>query len=358
MSRSNLILAILAVLQLAALIGFRVARGAESDGPAAGGALTSAKPADVARIEIRDGGGDGATIELARQGEGWVVASRADYPADAGKVTTLLERLAEVRLGHALIRSARNHGPVKVAEDDFARRVTLKGAGGAVLADLFAAPGSGARSAYLRRAGEDPVYESEDLTTADLRADVASWIDGDAFKVDTKDVVALEIARKDGTALRFERRQEAPPTLPAAGEGPPTEEPVWYLLGDEDARTKPKSVEDLLDDLAGLAVADVAGRKDSAGGDPDEVEATVTLRRAGGDPTILVFGPLSETSGQRALESSASPFRVEVANWRISTLFTRTRDDFVDIEKPANEIELPGNDDASPGVEGGVEKDG
>jgi hypothetical protein len=56
-----------------------------------------ARANDIARIEVTSADEDGS-VTITRSGDGWVVSSRDDYPADIGKLRPLIVALAEARI--------------------------------------------------------------------------------------------------------------------------------------------------------------------------------------------------------------------------------------------------------------------
>ncbi|HEX2492432.1 MAG TPA: DUF4340 domain-containing protein [Steroidobacter sp.] len=101
--------------------------------------------------------GDSRTVEIARKDGSWAVSERAGYPADEAKLRKFLRGLAEARVLEEKTSNAKNYHSLGVED------VKEPNAGG-VRVELTAAPsavnlivgktGPGARSQYVRRAGE------------------------------------------------------------------------------------------------------------------------------------------------------------------------------------------------------------
>ncbi|MCA9322161.1 MAG: DUF4340 domain-containing protein, partial [Planctomycetes bacterium] len=179
MSKTNLILAVLAAVQVIVLIVVRWTGGTTDIKSEVRGPLLSFDIEKVSRIEIDDGDDD-REIVLARSASGWVVASEEDYPANATKIdqgTGILDKLAKVVLHRPVLRKAENQAPVKVADDAYARRIILKDADGQELGRYFLAAGSSGRSAYLRRGGDDPVFETQEISPWELGTYPSAWFD-------------------------------------------------------------------------------------------------------------------------------------------------------------------------------------
>src|SRR3546814_18560039 len=87
-----LALSALLVLQVA-LAGLSLSSGGLAGQPPGTPLLAFGADA-VERLTISDG--EGESVALARQDDGWVLPPAGDFPADSAKVDSLLPRLAEV----------------------------------------------------------------------------------------------------------------------------------------------------------------------------------------------------------------------------------------------------------------------
>ncbi len=136
---------------------------------------------------------EAAVFEVARQGDGWVIPSHFDYPADGGtRVGNTAGVVLNVPRGALVTDDSKRHEELGVLDplqegasgdgEGRGKRITLKDQGGALLVDLVV--GKRAEHAdvqYVREMGDDAVY------TAQIRADFSTrfkdWVETDPLKV-------------------------------------------------------------------------------------------------------------------------------------------------------------------------------
>ncbi len=193
------ILAIVAVVQLGLAIGTIAGNGRIATSPH-GDALLSFNAAQVDTLVIRDA--RGANVRLDRQHGVWRLAN--GFPADAERVTRLIERLHGLKHGLAAATSPPARNRFNVAEKKFERHVRLLH-GNRTLAGLYLGRGAGARRSYVRTEHGTAVY-SVPLGSYDLPVQAADWEDKAVLQV--RDVTALEsgrirVERKNGTATAW-----------------------------------------------------------------------------------------------------------------------------------------------------------
>jgi hypothetical protein len=163
------------------------------------------KVADVARIEV---GSDPEKVTLDRAGDGWTVAERAGYPANANRIQTLL-----VTLGDLVKLEPRTSLPERYAEigvEDPApkagsTRVTLTDAKGAKLADLLVGKaqtglaGGTSTNTYVRKPGEAQSWLAKGTFVLDR--DPAAWLDKELLVLVRERVMRATITQADGAVL-------------------------------------------------------------------------------------------------------------------------------------------------------------
>ena len=164
MSRIPLLTGLLAVQLL--LIGFLLLRGGSE--PTAT-ALLDFEADDVMSISIEDG--DGNRVALDRTDAGWRLG---EVPADADKVTGVIESLAGGAAGWPVATSEDSQARFEVTAEAFQRRVRFDGASGE-LATLYIGSSPGFRRVHARRDGEDAVF-SIDFAVHELPADRDDWL--------------------------------------------------------------------------------------------------------------------------------------------------------------------------------------
>src|SRR5687768_12332713 len=128
--------------------------------------------------------GDARVVELKKQGEAWIVTGRDNYPADESKVRKLLIAIADAKLYEEKTSNPEAYATLGVED--------TKGAGATSLRiELVGAPkpvdlivgkqGPGARSNYVRRAGEPQSWLIN--ATIDTSATPDAWLRKDIIDV-------------------------------------------------------------------------------------------------------------------------------------------------------------------------------
>ncbi len=213
----------------------------------------------VDRIELADG--EGASLNLRKAADGWVLPAEGDFPADADKVERLLERLQALRPGLPVATSDTARERFKVAEDAFERRIRLA-SGDDTLAILYLGTSPGVRRSHLRRDGDDAIY-SADFASYDAPVKAAEWEDKTLLAVSREAIDAIEVA-----GLRLRPQGDTGWSAEGLAEG--------EALNLEAARS-------LADKLASLRIGAVLGREKQADYKLDEPALQLRLTRKGGE---------------------------------------------------------------------------
>lgn len=325
MTRINQILLGLAAVQAIILAIVLLTGGSDAGSSVEARSLVSVSADRIATIRIKE---ENKELVLRRKGDGWVVASAGDYPADAARIEkpkpkegetadeppsaskSLLEKLASIEVKRPVLRKAENHATVKVADDAFDRRVVLEDADGKDLGTLYVASGSQRGVAYVRRAGEDEVYQSPDIKIWDFSTSVSSWADMKAVDLKLEDVKTFtaNVTKDDKTTtLTFERREvkldppkkkedEKPGEEPKEDEKPaePETKVEWWLTAPEEAKAKTSDVEAAINKLVGLRFSDVAGKEAPGDAGFDKPQGTYELVMKDGSKHSFVIGAKAE----------------------------------------------------------------
>jgi hypothetical protein len=225
-SKTNVFLAALLVLQLAAL-GVRAARGGGSgDAAARAGVPAEGKPllpgieaAKVAKIEVKDN--QAKEVVLARSGDGWIVASAADYPAKPDAVQRILDKLLAIRSVGVTATNPKSHAGLEVGASNAIREVRLLDADGKELAHLYLGhPMAG--GSLVRLAGSDDVHRTSESITYEASTAPATYVDTQLLSAEEVAVKAVSIARAGHPELTIERAEgdkwkiTRPAAVPAA----------------------------------------------------------------------------------------------------------------------------------------------
>jgi len=176
--------------------------------------LPDLKAAQVAAIEIRQPEG---TLTLVRKDERWVIAERADFPADATKVREFLLKLIELKIGQNEPLAAADRPRLQLAESgkEAATRLVLKAADGKALGTLLVGkkyfkgatpdnaermPGDG-RFVMLPASTERVFIVSDALAQASAKTSL--WVQTDGIAV--ANPVMMEMRFHDGERWRINK---------------------------------------------------------------------------------------------------------------------------------------------------------
>jgi hypothetical protein len=164
----SVLLAVQLVVIAAVLLTESGFGGAEEAGPFLGFEADA-----VNEIRITGEDDDAATLVLERAEDGWRLPN--GFPADAGKVDEVLDRLAGLRAPWPVATSGGAAERFQVSSDEFQRHVVLMADGDAV-ADLYLGSSPGYQQVHARRADDDGVY-SVGISNYQLPAKSDEWLD-------------------------------------------------------------------------------------------------------------------------------------------------------------------------------------
>jgi len=241
---------------------------------------------------------DGQRLEVRRTGEdSWVLPDHYDYPADAGRLRFLLERLISITTLDLLTLDSDRHAEYGV--DEGALSVSVWNGEGQLLAGLVQGdevPGGAA--SYVRRYGADATYRAPKLRTIPL--DPAMWLD---VKWMTFEPTMVDRLRINGTEL------DAPVDL-VRDAGTVDK---WRREGGEVIAAS--RVKSLLISLRGLFLVEVVG-DGSQGQELGEVGLQVELQLTDGRLFVGRFGRVtSDGSVLASREETGWVVRFMRANW-------------------------------------------
>ncbi|HYL89509.1 MAG TPA: DUF4340 domain-containing protein [Burkholderiales bacterium] len=204
---------LLAVVGGGALLYNRQERTETADNTAAlGKPLLNVKVADVAAIKITE---PNATLTLKRQGDGWVIAERRNFPADLARVREFGLKLIDLKVGQSEPIGDKDRARLNL--DASGTQVELDGADGKPLAKLTIG------KKYFKREVDNPAKALADGRFVALPAEsgtvyivsapltqattkTSEWIDRTAFQVEK--VKTLEVKYPSGASWRVERKKD------------------------------------------------------------------------------------------------------------------------------------------------------
>jgi len=198
-SRRLLILAIAAIVAIGA--GVWLAGREGSTGSSAGtGALYPELKEQLNSVSAVNmfKAGDARVVELKKQGDDWTVSERDNYPADDAKVRKLLVALADAKVYEQKTSNPEAYATLGV-EDTTSKgatslRIELVGAPKPVNL-IIGKQGVGARSNYVRRAGEAQSWLIN--ATIDTSSTPEAWLRKDIIDVGADRMQSATVTTKD-----------------------------------------------------------------------------------------------------------------------------------------------------------------
>ncbi len=204
LAAATLVLVVLAVVAIASA-DRSVSRAAHGEAalPALAGKL-----GEVASVGLKRGA---LELTFVRDGDGWLVAEKGNYPAAAGKVRQIVLGMADLALVEPKTQRAEFYPRLEV--DDAGRGkstlVTLKDKSGALVAELII----GKRRFDRLGAGNDGVYirKPDDLQawlawgSLEFSDQLSSWLDRRILDLPEKRIAKVTLTQPDGARLVITR---------------------------------------------------------------------------------------------------------------------------------------------------------
>jgi hypothetical protein len=307
MKRHHLILAILLVVQIALSAFVFWPRAAATGGGEP--LFADLETGDIVALTITDDQGN--SVALRKDVGAWGLPDADDYPADESRITPVLEKIVALNTRRLVTRTDTSHKRLQVAVDDFVRRIGFETSDGtAHIIYLGSAPSYGAT--HFRLDGRNETYLADDLSTWEVNATAASWVDTTYFSVDQEELTQVTLENANGTFV-FTRDDGGNWTLEGLEEG------------EELASGK---VSTAINRATLVTLVSPLGQD----GDPayglDDPVATVTLESD--DQTIaLRVGAQDPDDSSYVVKVSESPYYVRVAGYNVQPLVENARDDFI-----------------------------
>jgi hypothetical protein len=306
MKRHNQILAGILVIQI--ILGIAVFWPRSAATGASEPLFPKLAAGDIVALSIMDA--DGNSIILRQVTGNWILPDADDYPAQADKITPLLDKIVGLTTGRLVTRTDASHKRLQVAPDDFVGRVDFETADGTKRTlYLGSSPRYGAT--HFRVDGQSETYLTNELSTWETKADAASWVDTAYLSVPRDDITKMTLENTNGTF-----------TFTKDGE-------VWTMAGlAADETLDENKVTALIQQAASVNMVRPLGKEEQAAYGMDEPNAVVTLEA--GDKTItLRVGAKDPDANSYVVISSESPYYVRVSGYSLNNLVENTRDDFL-----------------------------
>ena len=313
MNRTNQILAVVLVAQIVLVA---VAFWPRPASVAGGGSLFAGLEAkQIARLTISDG--TGKQIALAKGPGGWVLPEADDYPCTENKVPQFLEKIVALKTNRLVTQTPASHKRLKVADDDFERRIELELADGTThRLYLGTSPSYGAT--HVRAEGQNEVYLAS-LSASDAGVNASNWVDTLYFSVTQDQIVALTLENKNG---RFEFEKDN------AG--------MWTMKDlAADETLSQNNVKSLTTRVSSLQMIRPLGKteKDEYGlKEPNAVVTAQTRDDKGNTKTYTIrVGAKSDEDNSYVVISSESPYYVRMAEYTVKDFVEKARDGFLEL---------------------------
>lgn len=272
---------------------------------------------DVTSLTIEDDQGN--RIALQKVTGEWVMPDAGEYPAQSEEVEALLEKLTALTTGQLVTRSDTSHKRLRVAANDFARRIEFESSGGTETLYIGSSPQYG--SVHFRLEGESEAYLTSQLTTWDVNASTSAWIDTSYHSVQQDDVARFTLENANGTFV-FERDDDG-----------------WAMVEPEMAEGEvlnETQVEAVLRRAAAVTIKSPLGVEEKAAYGLDDPTAEVIMETGDGTVT-LTLGSKDDDDGSYVVKSSESAYYVHVSMNSVTALVQNDRDAFVDEPTPEAE---------------------
>lgn len=170
-SRFTQILTALLAIQLlfAMLLGVQSSKQGNF---ASGEPLLSVAADDITKIEISD---LDDSVTLLKQSNEWQIDGDSKLPVQTSKLESVLDTITTLKTGLPVANSEAAREQLKVAKDDFVRRVSISG-DKMESTTLMLGTSPGLRKSHLRREGTHEIY-SASLPVSDLPSKANDWFD-------------------------------------------------------------------------------------------------------------------------------------------------------------------------------------
>ena len=269
MSNRNLtILAVLAAVLLSwAIFQSRLADRRVVKAAQTGPLLQGLETGDIDRIELGTGP---EVVQLKRQGQGFVITNKDDYPAQTKTINELITNCLEIQTVELVTDSADNHKDLEVTEEKGRYLVRFFNQDDQLITGVvvgkYTEQGAGS---YVRLVNSDDVYLTE--STPFLRIEALDYVETNLLSVDQDKITQVSITNLQDD---FTLRQEPNDTIvlaPTAAQAVP--------------KLKQTEAQQVYTALSSLYLTDVL--KDPA--PPEELEFNTTYRCSLQDSTVYVL---------------------------------------------------------------------
>lgn len=290
--------------------------------PVASGAgqalLGELKVEDITGLTITDD--QGVSTRLVKSGDGWNAPDAGGYPADASKITPVLDKLIAIKSGKPIAQTPASQAQLQVADAKFLRKVEVLKAGGAAQTVYLGSSG-GSQAVHVRLGGQNEVYLASGLATWEVDANLLSWIDPVYLTVTAADITGFTLKNQQGEF-----------SLTKDGQG------AWQLAGLGSGETlDANKATTLVNSVTSLRMTQPLGKTEDAAWGLGQPSATVTMQVKSGDQAktiTLTVGAKDAADNSYVVKSSESEYYARVAEFSVKELVSRDRASFLPATPP------------------------
>ncbi len=286
---------------------------------------------DVAELYIEDTAGN--YVRLQRLGaEHWVLPETDDYPVTAVVADQLVEDMVELDNLRPVTQTAASHARLRVADDDFERKVTATMVDGSE-AVIYVGTAPLPRSTHIRVAGDDRVFVSDDLRHREVSLQPTYWVNTVYFSADYSDMRKFTLINPQG---RFEFFQDDNEEWQMQGLGP-------------DETFNPNNLISLLTTVSTISLTAPLGNAEKSEYGLLDPQATILLELQDEDTTeniTITIGADTPKPNRVVVKTSDSPWFIEANRFTVDRLINRTREEFI-LQPPPVLPEVPAEETAA-----------
>jgi hypothetical protein len=257
----------------------------------------------------------GNSTRLAKQGEAWIAPDAGAFPAEAAKITPVLDKLVALKTGRLIAQTPQSHAQLQVADDDFVRKIDITKPDGSIQTLYLGSP-AGGQAAHVRLAGQDNVYLAGGLASWEVDSTLLNWIDPIYLSFNAAELTGLTVKNANG---------EFALTRDAANN--------WQLAGLAAGETVDQNkVNNLVNGLSSLRLTQPLGKTEDPAWGLASAAAVVALQIKSGDQTrtvTLTLGAQDPADRSYVAKASDSEYYVRVAEFSVQDLVERDRAGFL-----------------------------
>lgn len=155
---------------------------------------------------------------LSKEGEQWRLNDAENYPADNAKLKQLLENISRIKSGQLVTSSANYHNKLKVADDNYERKLSVWV--GEESRSFYLGTANGRERCHFRLEGSPDVYLAEGLLPWDVYDVSSGWVDAQIFTASTDDIWGIRVAVAGKPPVSIKRSPEGSWTVDGQTEPP------------------------------------------------------------------------------------------------------------------------------------------